>query len=205
MNAGKSGTADTIGRSEWPAWARRLVTAALLVHVTAVLAGALRAEPSSPLERSVAGLFEGYYDALDQGHTYRYYAPEPGPTPVVTATIRFEDGRPEETVRLPTKGLRPRLRYQRQLALAYHLTSDFEAARREAGDGSRSVWAQSYARHLAQARPGCATVTLYTRSHLIPDPLAVVRSLQEGRAVDLDAEEFYTAPERIGEYPCGGS
>jgi hypothetical protein len=202
---GKSGTAGKAGQSEWPVGVRRLVTAALLVHLTAVLAGALRADPSSPLERAVAGLFEGYYRAVDQGHTYRYYAPEPGPTPVVTAAIRFDDGRPEESVRLPAKGVSPRLRYQRQLALAYHLTSDFEAAKREAGEGSRSAWARSYARHLARSRPGCATVTLYTQAHLIPDPAAVAQAVRERRKVDLDADEFYTAPERIGEYPCGGS
>lgn len=192
-------------RGGWPAWARRVASAALVFHMAAVLAGALAAAPSSPLERAAADLFAPYHQAVDQGYGYRYYAPEPGPTPVVTATVRYDDGRPEETVRLPLRGLWPRLRYQRQLALANHLVNDFEAARRATGDGGRSAYARSYARHLARSRPGCATVTLYSQLHLIPDPRQVRAASTEGRPVDLDAEEFYTAPERIGEFPCDGS
>jgi hypothetical protein len=204
---GKSGAENAASRGDagaWPAWARGVVSAILVFHLAAVLSGALGAPPASALEQAVARLFEGYHEAIDQGYAYRYYAPEPGPTPVVTATIRYDDGRPEESIRLPERGTLPRLRYQRQLALANHLTSDFEEARRVTRDGSRSAWARSYARHLARSRPGCSTVTLFTRAHLIPDPRQVVEALRAGRAVDLDAEEFYTAPERIGEFSCDG-
>jgi hypothetical protein len=185
-----------------PGW-RHLVTAVLVVHIAAVLAGALAAPPSSPLERSVADLFAPYHQVLDQGYAYRYYSPEPGPTPVVSATIRYADGR-EETVRLPKRGVLPRLRYQRQLALANHLAVDFAEARRTTGDGGQSAYARSYARHLARARPGCSTITLYVQSNLIPDPLVVAQARAGGKIVDIDAEEFYTVPERIGEFPCDG-
>jgi hypothetical protein len=184
---------------------RRLVSAALIFHITAVLAGAWAAPPSSSVERWAAQLFEPYFQAVDQGYAYRYYAPEPGPTPVVTATLHCADGRPDESIRLPRRSIWPRLRYQRQLALANHLTTDFGQARQGTGDGSKSAWARSYARHLAQGRPGCATVTLYTQAHLIPDPNQVLDVLRSKRSFDLDAEEFYTAPERIGEFPCDGS
>jgi len=192
---------DTLDGS-WPPWARRLVSAVVVFHAAAVLAGALAASPSSPLERAAADLFSGYNRAIDQGHSYRYYAPEPGPTPVVTATVRYADGRADETVRLPTPGVSPRLRHQRQLALANHLVADFEGARRGTGDGARSHYARSYARHLAASRPGCATVVLYAQAHLIPDPERVRGGLEAGRRVDLDAEEYFTAPERIGEFSC---
>jgi hypothetical protein len=214
MNVGKVGKSDTVnadGRDRgWSPWARRVVTAALLFHFAAVLAGALGAPPSSPLERAIADAFAPYHQVLDQGYSYRYYAPEPGPTPVVTAKIRFDDGRPEETVRLPERGVWPRLRYQRQLALANHLVSDFEEARSATGDGQQSVWARSYARHLARTRKakGCASVTLYAQAHLIPDPGRVREALEHADGgsspVDIDAEEFYTTPERIGEFPCDG-
>ena len=52
------------------------------------------------LEQSIAEVFTPYFDLVDLGYSYRYYA-EPPPTPVVTATLEFGDGRPEETVRLP--------------------------------------------------------------------------------------------------------
>lgn len=156
------------------------------------------------LEREVAGFFATYHQVIDQGYSYRYYAPEPGPTPIAIAQVRFSDGRPEVSVRLPERGTLPRLRYQRQLALANHLATDFATARERTGDGSRSHWARSYARHLAKAYPGCAEVTLYLQSHLIPDPERIRASLAENGAspVDLDSEDFYTARERIGVYPC---
>jgi hypothetical protein len=189
---------------EWPPWARRMATAALLFHLAALVVGALAAPPSSLLERGLYPIFAPYFQLIDQGYAYRYYAPEPGPTPIATATIRYADGRPEETIRLPDRGARPRLRYQRQLALANHLTVDFQAARAATGDGSLSRWARSYARHLALSRPGCATITLFSQEHLIPDPERVRQALAAPGSprVDLDAEEFYTTPERIGEFPC---
>jgi hypothetical protein len=212
LKAGKIGKYDTARpdspfEPSWPIWARRLVSAVLLGHGAAILGGAWAAPPSSPLERGLAQLFAPYHQAIDQGYAYRYYAPEPGPTPVVTAQIHFEDGRPDATVRLPERGTWPRLRYQRQLALANHLFEDFEAARALTGEGRRSHWAQSYARHLGKTYPGSTSVTLYVQMHLIPDPERVRESLAGPRSsrVDLDAEEFYTTPERIGEYPCDAS
>jgi hypothetical protein len=40
--------------------------------------------------------------------------------------------------------------------------------------------------------------------HLIPDPDRVreAPAAPGGARVDLDAEEYYTTPERIGEFPC---
>lgn len=202
---GKVGKFDTtlaISRNEgWPRWARRVVSGLIAFHVAAVLAGALAAAPSSELERRAADLFAAYYQATDQGYAYRYYS-DPGPTPVVTATVRYGDGRPEETVRLPARGVRPRLRYQRQLALANHLTVDFREAQRSTGDGRKSPYALAFARHIVRSRPGCATVALYTQDHLIPDPGRVREAERAGSPVDIDGEEYYTVPERIGEFSC---
>ena len=194
------------GPAAWPTWARRVATGLILVHVAAVLAGALGAPPSSDLEHVIADAFGPYHQALDQGDSYRYYSTAFPPTPVVTATLAFADGRPERVVRLPERGLRPRLLYQRQLALAHNLMEDFEAARRE-GDGSRSRWANAFATHLGKANPGCSTVTLRLQMHLVPRIERVQEMLARPRSgpVDLDAEEFYTAPERIGVFPCNAS
>ena len=186
----------------WPPWLVRLASALLLFHLTAILAGALAAPPSSLLERDLAGIFSPYHQVIDQGYGYRYYAPEPGPTPVITATITYKDGRPDESVRIPQRGVSPRLRYQRQLALANHLATDFSNAKRDLGDGGKSHYARSYASHLAQSRTGCASITLFVQAHLIPDPVQIRNTLAAGESVNLDAEEFFTAPERIGEFPC---
>jgi hypothetical protein len=190
----------------WPPWVRGLVTCALVFQIAAVLGGALASPPSSPLERGLVQPFAIYHQLTDQGYAYRYYSPEPGPTPVATATIRYRDGRPDESVRIPERGLWPRMRYQRQLALANHLAADFEKARAATGDGGRSAWARSYARHIASSRPGCADVALFLQAHLIPDVERAADTWRSRRAspVDLDAEEFYTTPERIGEFSCDG-
>lgn len=209
MRVGKLNAAGHPGEpgGRWPAWACRLATVALLFHAAAALAGALGAPPCSSLEHEVAESFGPYHQAIDQGVSYRYYSSAFPPTPVVTATLAFADGRADREVRLPERGTRPRLRYQRQLALAHGLMEDFEEARREAGDGSRSRWARAFATHLGRANPGCSSVTLRLQMHLVPE-IGRVRQLLDrpgAGAVDLDAEEFYTAFERIGVFPCDAS
>jgi hypothetical protein len=187
-----------------PAWARVVVTLVLVVHGSAVLAGALGVPPSSLLERRLADLFTPYHDLFDQGYAYRYYA-EPPPTPVMTATIEFADGRPAETVRLPGREVPgPRLRHQRQLALANALFEDVQEARRVTGEARNSRWAQSYARHLCRSRPGAQSVTLHLLQHLIPDAERVREELSRPgrRSFDLFDESLFTTPEWIGDFPC---
>ena len=117
----------------WPVGVRRLVSAVLIFHISAILVGALSSPPSSLLERSLADVFAPYFQVIDQGYAYRYYAPEPPPTPVVTATVHFADGRPDETVRLPRKDAFPWLLRQRQLALANHLLHGLPGGRDRGG------------------------------------------------------------------------
>jgi hypothetical protein len=188
----------------WPGWARGLVSIALLFHITAVLAGALGVPPSSELERAIAGAFAPYFDLVDLGYSYRYYS-EPPPTPVVTATLEFDEGRLAESVRLPGRIVPgPRMRHQRQLALANALFLDVQEAREKSGNSGNSRLARAYARHLCLTRPGCRIVTLHVQHHLIPDQeqaLQTMRSPGVGR-FDLFTESLLTTPERIGDYPC---
>ncbi len=180
------------------------VSVAILYHLAAVLAGALGVPPSSDLEQAIADRFTTYFDLMDLGYSYRFYA-EPPPTPVVTATLRFGDGRPEEKVRLPGREVPgPRMRHQRQLALANALFSDVQEARRQAVDASQSRLARAYARHLCRTRPGCRSVTLHVQQHLIPE-MAQVREAVAGsvaKAFDLFGDRMFTVPEWIGDYPC---
>ena len=198
--------APTPGGAGWPAWARRLATVALLWHAAAILAGAWSSPPASDLERRVDSAFEPYQQAIRQGMSYRYYV-DPAPTPVVTATLAFRDGRPEQVVRIPDRATWPRMLYQRELNLANWLTEDIKQARHFTGESSKSPWAQAIAAHLGRTHPGCSAVTLRSQLHLVP-PLDRVRdelARPGAKPVDLDAEEFYTAPERIGEFPCDAS
>jgi hypothetical protein len=181
------------------------VSALLGFHLLAMLAVAFSGAPASPLERSLVAPFEGYVELADLGHVHRYYAPAPPPTPVVTAELRFEDGR-AETVRLPDRGVRPRIRYQRQLALANHLFNEFRMASADPHGRRPSRWGASYARHLCDANPGCTGVTIRVQQHLVPD-LVRLRAMTPGagrRLPDVDDERFFTVPEVVGDYPCPG-
>ena len=186
MGKNSRGRASLPAPTTWPGWARGLVTAGLIYHMAAVASGALGVPPSSLLERRIADLFTPYHDLVDQGYAYRYYA-EPPPTPVITATLRFGDGRPAEVVRLPARSLSgPRMRHQRQLALANALFADFQDAKQRTGDGSRSRLAGAYARHLCSTHAGCTEVTLHAQQHLIPDPGHVREALEAPGAARFD-------------------
>jgi hypothetical protein len=205
MPVGKSEASEKVkdaGRG-WPLWARWVATLAIMVHVAAVLAGAFGAPPASALEHEFAEFFEPYHQLLDQGDSYRYYSTAFPPTPVVTATLTFADGRPEKVIRLPEHGLRPRLRIQRQLALAHGLMLDFEAARRE-GDGTKSRWANAFATHLCRSNPGCSSVSLDVQMHLVPtiERIQHLLSRSKSGSIDLDADEFFTDPKHIGVFSC---
>jgi hypothetical protein len=207
--ARKSDGAGTVsaatGRS-WPRWARVTVSSVLVFHVVAVVSGGLAVPPSSVLERSIADLFTSYYGLADLGYAYRFYV-EPPPTPVVVATLRFGDNRAEETFRLPGRYLPgPRMRHQRQLALANALFLDVQEARQRTGDASRSLIARAFARHLCMTRPGCQSVTIHVQQHLIPEMEQVRRETDASGAgaFDLFGETLFSAPEWIGDYPCDG-
>ncbi|WP_435009709.1 hypothetical protein P12x_000957 [Tundrisphaera lichenicola] len=208
MIDGKSDTVASVDRGgkAWPTWARVLVTLALLYHASAVWVAAWAPPPSSELERDLDVFFDRYQQLTAQGYSPRYYSPEPPPTPVITATLAFADGRAEKVVRIPERGTWPRLLYQRQLALANGLFQDASEAR-EFGDASRSRWAHAFATHLGRVNPGCSSVTLQMQLHLVPSPDRAREWLARPGAgpVDLDADEFYTAPERIGVFPCDAS
>jgi hypothetical protein len=188
-----------------------VATVALLVHLTAVLVGAFAAPPASMLQEWAWERFRPYYELTDQGQSYRFYAPEPPPTPVVEATLHFADGRPERVLRLPDRSARPRMLYQRQLALANWLYAEYRGmkglpANLPAEERPLARWALSYARHLGAVH-GCHEVRLTVIQHLIPPPGLVAQRMRDtGRSgVDLDAEEFLSAPELIGVFPCDGS
>jgi hypothetical protein len=180
------------------------VTVILLFHLAALLAGAVGVPPSSGLEQAIADGFSPYFDLVDLGYSYRFYA-EPPPTPVVTATIQYADGRPDETVRLPGRDVAgPRMRHQRQLALANALYGGVQEARRRVKDAGQSRLARAYARHLCRTRPGCRSVTLHVEQHLIPDPEQVRQALEAPGwpRFDLFADRLFTTPEWIGDFSC---
>jgi hypothetical protein len=204
--------ADGVGGAPggWPGWAKGLASAAIGLHLLAIGCAAFGAAPASPLQRRLSASFARYFGLIDQGYSYRYYAPEPPPTPVVEARLKFADGRPDRVVRLPDRATRPRMLYQRELALANSLFVEHNALRGldpgvpdEARPPHR--WAASYARHLGRVH-GCREVELAVMLHLIPPLSEVQAALAEGGpAPALDDPRFYSVPELVGVFPCDGS
>lgn len=193
---------DGPAAATWPAWAKIVVGLLLAWHLAAIFVGALATPPSPALVRALADRFQRYFQVVDQGYSYRYYAPDPPPTPVVTATLRFADGS-EREVRFPDRSLRPRLLYQRHLNLAHDIHRDHNEAKFATGGRETSRLARAVARSLCREH-GCESVTIWTRFHMVP----AIEMVRENRArpgsprLDLDDERFFSAPERVGEFTC---
>ena len=138
--------------------------------------------------------FKPYYDLTNQGYTYTYYAPEPPPTPVVEATLKFADGRPSRVIRLPgaVLGLASSISGNWRWRTGCTPTS-MRPARSPATAG-RVAGRASYARHLCATYPGCKEVALQTRMHKIPELPRVLEILESSRgAASTSTPRSFTA------------
>ena len=184
-----------------------IVASLVGIHIAIVLIGALAAQPSSILEQSLANKFLGYFQIFDLGQGYRFYAPRPAPTAIITAKlkIRDADGRVSyKTERIPDRKTWPRLRLQRELALANSLWSEYERQLNAPENHRPSpVLARTFARHIGKSVPGCESVELFVHRH--PDPSALDNALRQGQLLtlkDLDTEQFNTPIESLGSFKC---
>ncbi len=192
----------TTTATTWPLWAKRLVSLLLAVHLAAMLAVALAGVPASQLERDFAGWFGPYPSLVALDSVHRYYAPAPPPTPILTLEITLDDGS-TQLKRIPDRGARPRLRYQRQLALAYHLYAEFQRASRDPRGPRASAWGASYARHVLLENPRGRRVVLRAQEHLIPFLMGERPHEGDESAhglLDPDDPRYFTVPEVVGEY-----
>jgi len=174
----------TPGKS-WPTWARVASSLVIGWHVASLLAAELRQPPASPLERRLGDVFQRYYELTDQGVAHRFYS-DIGPTPILLAELKFGDGRPSRTLRVPDRSLRPRILYQRELALANYAPQ----------------WAESFAHHLARRNPGCVGVTVRIQQHINPSPEQWIEAANDpdSKVVNPDSEEFYSVPYLLGDF-----
>lgn len=184
-----------------------VVAGLVLFHLLVMLIGAFAAPPSTVLAQSLADKFLGYFQVLDLGQGYRFYAPRPAPTAIITAKLKVREANGKiryETIRIPDRSTRPRLRLQRQLALANSLWAEYERSL-QAHDGHRHspVLAPAYARHIGKMFPGAESVELFLHRH--PDPAQVEAALRQRQVLtlkELDTERFNTPIESLGSFPC---
>ena len=184
-----------------------LIATAIGVHFVILIIGAAAAQPSSELQQQMANKFLGYFQILDLGQGYRFYAPRPAPTAIVTAKLKLRDadGRIRyETIRIPDRETRPRLRLQRQLALANSLWAEYERSMMgHEGHRHEPVLAKAYARRLGKSVPGCESVELFLHRH--PDPAQIEAAYRQRQVLtlsQLDEERYRTPTESLGSFPC---
>lgn len=173
-----------------PEW-RILITAALLLHLAALIAAPMAAGPSSQLEQQIAGTFSWYTTFLYLNHGYRFFCPEPSPGHLVRYTLTMPDGsvRSDEFPNLKTEW--PRLLYHRFFMLSEKLArfmpeeipSDApEDLRRDAErerpyqERALNEVAASYATHLMKTT-GAKSVTIDFVEHEIPLEQQMLRDL----------------------------
>lgn len=156
-------------------WVKRLVTAWLLFHVTAVaLYPAAILVPPRGLLRAISNLFfEPYMEGLYMVGGHRFFAPEPGPGTMVEYRVERADGSVEENI-FPRREISPRLMYHRHFMLSERVQDV----------GVETEWFRMYARHLAHELGG-ERVTLWRVVHRLATP----EDIQAGK--HLTDEEFY--------------
>lgn len=151
-------------------WLRRVVSVGLLWHLIALVIAPLAVAPTSPLWQRAWLTFRPYLEAMNLNHGYHFFAPEPGPSHLVSYELRYEDGRVEKGLFPNAHQQQPRLRYHRHFMLSEFLNHlAIDDGRREAFDAIT----RSYADHLRHEHHA-VEVSLSLRRHYVPAPQHVL-------------------------------
>jgi len=162
-----------------------LVSAALLLHLTAIFVTPCAVGGGSLLFGGMWEFFQPYLQATYLDHGFHFFAPEPGPSHLV----RYEITRPDGTT---TGGYFPnpkahwsRLRNHRHFMLTEHLNGHLENG---APPELIQSYARSYARHLLSEADG-QRIKLFLMRHRFPSP----REVLEGKRLN-DPSLYFERP-----------
>jgi len=156
------------------------ISALVLFHLAAVFVAALRVPPVSELAVRIASAVGWYTDAVLVNPGYRFFAPDPGVSHMMRATIELPGGATVEETYPDLNHQWPRLLYHRHFMLTSRL-ADAPA------DPVAQALADSYARHL-HARHNARRVRIDRRVHLLPTREQVLGG------TPLDHENLYVSP-----------
>lgn len=164
--------------SPWSLRTRLIVSALLLFQLSAVLYGPL-SMPMTITAEYARWLYRPYTGATYQGHSYKFFSPEPGPSHLVRYELEMPDGAKKVGTFPNLDDEWPRLFYHRHFMLSEHLNqavpppgpddpapTDFTTM---TTPPSQLRVAQSYANHL-MTKYGANSATLYLIRHFIPTP-----------------------------------
>ncbi len=160
---------------------RIIISVALLIHLTAVIAAPLAVQPASELQANLAETLRPYICASYLDHGYRFFAPMPSPGHLVRYKLEMPDGSAKDGVFPDLKTEQPRLFYHRHFMLSEKLVQYFDPEQPDANapPQARADWqrerqlfdtiAESYARYLLKTS-GAKRVTLEFVQHELPSP-----------------------------------
>lgn len=193
---------ETSGKP-WPLGAKVVCSAAIAWQLASLLAAELGQEPASPLEHAIADRFTPYYQLVDQGVGHRFYS-DIGPTPILLVELTFADGRPSKKIRIPNRSTRPRILYQRELAIANEVSRGVEPSLHDPTLPMDTRSAQAIAHTLCRREPGCSGVSIFLQMHYNPTPYELIEAATTpaAPAVNSDSETYYSINRRIGDFPC---
>ena len=178
--------------SGWSRPKKIIVSGLIAFHLFAVVLSPASTRPSSGLSQAGWDLFQPYIELMYLNHGYRFFAPEPGPSTLISYTLTTADG---ETVtgRIPDrKTMWPRLLYHRY----FMLTENMNSFGIVGDDEFIPFGPESYARHLC-AKFDAKTVSLTRITHWFP----TMEQVRNG--TKLTAPESYTE-ESLGRYDRHG-
>lgn len=143
------------------------ISAALVVHLTALFVGPWSVEPSSMLSGYAWRALRPYLEGAYLNHGYHFFAPEPGPSHLIRYVAELPDGTTREGIFPNLVEHQPRLFYHRHFMMSEFINASPPESEME------KVYAASYAGHLLDEF-GATKVTLTLRRHMIPPPQAIL-------------------------------
>jgi hypothetical protein len=183
---------------------RWALTAWIVFHFTAVVIAPASVDPSSTLlQERVWPLVRPYLQLVFLNHGYHYFAPEPGPSTLLSYTLEWDDGRTEQGM-IPNRGIHPRLLYHRYFMLTEFLnfiglgldpdapqdSADPADPADPAAQAEQGQWLRAYARHLCHAH-GANSVVLTRVVRTLP----TMEEVRDGMSL--------ADPQHVTETPLG--
>lgn len=155
----------------------------LVFHVFSIFISPAGMPPASPLLMDAATVSRPYNELLFLNHGYHFFAPDPGPSTLISYSVPREGNAPIRGT-FPTTDIAPRLLYHRYFMLAENV--------RAFPDETHDRVIEAYARHFS-ARHNANEISMYRVSH---EPSSISRVLAGGKLDD--PETFFR--EEIGTY-----
>jgi len=172
----------------------------LVFQLTAVLLGPFCLPPTY-IGSLLQPLFRPYLGATYLDHSYKFFAPDPGPSHLVRYDLEFADDSHQEGIFPSLDDEWPRLFYHRHFMLSEFINNiggpDVDWTPQTNWTNAplsemKQQYARSYAEHLLK-KHHARRVTLWLRQHLIPTQEQVVRGMK------LDDPSLYRE-RKLGSY-----